>query len=1162
MLGCLIRGNFAIPRPIENERNRLNLITAPRLRWLLVAMSRTGAIILTMTLLFVSLAPFSLAPSSTLGDNPQLDTSGRALVDFAATDVAYGNSSFPASQYTQPDGSSVDYMFTRQDIELSFTFQNAGTRLDPASAVATMEVWHPIGFVVASWTANLSLSGGQSSIETVEWTPEAAHSHLSDDGTLSGGYILRGSVDAGVLDSNDLNDVHDENIIVALYHDRIESALCGDTDGDGSSDCPTSYAIPMWVGAGYEVGDNYALKDEGQFQMLTTSASAEGTRHLQHAKDTGVYISNRNDWMWWMWPDTNANCNDGFDALGYGQLDGTLSNAYGFDPQQGTALCSVQVKGFDFVSLQARIQAWGTLGTGDEVSLAAYNGLTEQSFNLSEVDDLGENGMWTPLVWNMTDVFPNSNYGLGFHFTSDNNDATQGIHVDDLILFGVEKVDNYTIELECNDPLGGVYTVIPADPSPPSLLCTITNNGYRTITPTLHSKVSNSSWMAQFPIRIDSTEPLDHDNTVTIMPIEPGNTSEFWINLSIPAGSNVETNVWSLWVNDSVNGLNKGFKYLDVTVDSSYSANFRQATITNPALTLPPSSTGNVTMRLQNTGNEPASWSFGAYFDDTLWSLSDLQWFSSTGVPITQISVAKGETVEIIAQLTAPVQATPGVVEITLLTNAVPPASAQSTWKIYIDVPVVNDITMSAISTDITVPSNGQSQQVEIGFVNNGNSDANYNLSILADYRLQATLSSVETGVMDAFGGDTVTYILLPMPFGLPPDVYLIDVTATSQIDSSYNVVQQIRLTIPPTYEVVVEDLDMSGQTFSAGDSCRTGQWEVQNIGNMDDHFSLDTGGSDSIIVELRNSNGQRLTPPQTPMISPGASYNVTFCYGFEEGTSGSHTLTLTATSMNYDGGQDSPSTTGSAVFDVGTQGWVNVLGPAPTTIEQVNPPTMLTFEIHNRHPTMSQQIRLDLSANEMTAYGFNPRILELDREFQLGPDQRRTVQIEIDPSELAMTNLDEASKTLNFTLEIDADLDTVEHMHTVTFVRIAQFEEAGEGIAWGNVAAVMASVVVIIGLFVVLLQVVRGNLDIEDEVVSLADYQTSLDEKYRSIAPAPEMTPSTPIAPAPVMEPVAPSPAVAVTSAPPLPATGLPDGWTMEQWEHYGQQWLDQQGL
>ena len=138
-----------------------------------------------MTLLFVSLVPFACGPSPTLDEKIEFDTSGRALVDFASTDIAYGNASAPASQFTQPDGSIVDYMYARQVIELSFTFQNAGTRLDPANAVATMEVWHPIGFVVKSWTANLSLSGGQSSIETVEWTPEAAHSHLSDDGTLS-----------------------------------------------------------------------------------------------------------------------------------------------------------------------------------------------------------------------------------------------------------------------------------------------------------------------------------------------------------------------------------------------------------------------------------------------------------------------------------------------------------------------------------------------------------------------------------------------------------------------------------------------------------------------------------------------------------------------------------------------------------------------------------------------------------------------------------------------------------------------------------------------------------------------------------------------------------------------------------------------------------------
>ena len=29
------------------------------------------------------------------------------------------------------------------------------------------------------------------------------------------------------------------------------------------------------------------------------------------------------------------------------------------------------------------------------------------------------------------------------------------------------------------------------------------------------------------------------------------------------------------------------------------------------------------------------------------------------------------------------------------------------------------------------------------------------------------------------------------------------------------------------------------------------------------------------------------------------------------------------------------------------------------------------------------------------------------------------------------------------------------------------------------------------------------------------------------------------------------------VNTGPPLPATGLPEGWTMEQWNYYGEQWL-----
>ena len=40
-----------------------------------------------------------------------------------------------------------------------------------------------------------------------------------------------------------------------------------------------------------------------------------------------------------------------------------------------------------------------------------------------------------------------------------------------------------------------------------------------------------------------------------------------------------------------------------------------------------------------------------------------------------------------------------------------------------------------------------------------------------------------------------------------------------------------------------------------------------------------------------------------------------------------------------------------------------------------------------------------------------------------------------------------------------------------------------------------------------------------------------------------------------------APQPSPQVPMGPPIPPGGIPPGWTMEQWQHYGQQWLEQQG-
>ena len=46
-------------------------------------------------------------------------------------------------------------------------------------------------------------------------------------------------------------------------------------------------------------------------------------------------------------------------------------------------------------------------------------------------------------------------------------------------------------------------------------------------------------------------------------------------------------------------------------------------------------------------------------------------------------------------------------------------------------------------------------------------------------------------------------------------------------------------------------------------------------------------------------------------------------------------------------------------------------------------------------------------------------------------------------------------------------------------------------------------------------------------------------------------MAPNLPV---PNVQPTAPSNPI----PPPLPATGLPPGWSMEQWNAYGQMWLD----
>ncbi len=64
--------------------------------------------------------------------------------------------------------------------------------------------------------------------------------------------------------------------------------------------------------------------------------------------------------------------------------------------------------------------------------------------------------------------------------------------------------------------------------------------------------------------------------------------------------------------------------------------------------------------------------------------------------------------------------------------------------------------------------------------------------------------------------------------------------------------------------------------------------------------------------------------------------------------------------------------------------------------------------------------------------------------------------------------------------------------------------------------------------------------------------------------APPPPMTPTAfaePAPPPPAVAEIAPPEPIAVEQGPQLPPSGLPEGWTMEQWEFYGEQWLKDNG-
>ena len=1144
---------------------------------------------------------FTHAPLHLSGDSAETaDVSPKNNpVDFEVTGIELGNSSLSPRTWVQPDSSTLEYMTKGETIQINVTFNQKGVDPSPITADAKFEIWHPIGIVINEWTFNITLAAGQSVRVPFVWTPSIAHSTLSEDGWLSGGVTFRGSVSAGIgIDGDDTNDVLDREAPIALWYDPMENGFCNDEAFEGKycSNTAVPYGFPTWYAAGYS--DGYQADSDfptGTWRMENVS-SATGEWHWKVSGANDNYASNRYDRLRWAWQRINSQdgCADGVwgngyeHGLGYGEHDSTVSSIHGAN------LCLVKLNAPLLYSVQIATDAWGEMAEGDTIMLETDSGnagnveyLNYTALNLSSTE-----GDWTRLVWNATGLHPNEGFTTSFLFRSDSSFAAEGIHLDSFIIFAIERGEEYTLDADCTFPdnFGGTMVYDPeseggntilveaADPDPPSLHCHIFNRGYVDTTLWYYTEVSNWSWMSGYPLRIDSNNPIDHDNFVKSTVIKARTYTDTWFNLSIPDGAPVQDLFWYTWINDGIvnkSGDGSGIKYyveLPVSVKSTYRMTLKQETLANPAATIFPGGTATITMDMKNTGNQYSSWNLGGVFSDSQLSSDNLKWYDMSGEEVTVINMTPVEELTLNAQVSIPEGIAPGLYELDLLANPRLPNTFQASSKVYIEVPVYHNLAIAPVKNAMMAPANGEQNNVQVFLFNYGNTEETFDVRVDTDnWRLLADISS-HTVTLEANGGQTTLSLILPMPKGVENGTYRVSIIATSQTDQSYQSMSNFYLTVPKTYLVEVEDIDLSDEVFAAGTDPRTLKWEIWNDGNQDDAYDIVLSFPSDVSAKVEGK-----TQFRTPYIAPGSSYNLSVSYNFSSGVDGPRTINLEATSVESD-----VSSEGEARFDVGTVGYLLVLPPSSSTnameIRESGDDYVIILPIRSAHPELEQQIRTEVEYVQWKIY--DARVAEEDRDFVLRAGETRNVTIYIDVRDEHLENLAENIEQISITLVIISDLDTTSKTTEISLYKPDPVPEGTdvEEVAWkgANYLVIAAGLAVMCAVLLAAFRIFRDARAPLEEFSSLDDYRMTVEGwdgskvSEGSLPSADDIANSMYGGTQEMFEqppaPSAPSPPEDLTSqasealGPPVPESGLPEGWTMEQWQHYGQKWLDSQ--
>jgi uncharacterized membrane protein len=677
----------------------------------------------------------------------------------------------------------------------------------------------------------------------------------------------------------------------------------------------------------------------------------------------------------------------------------------------------------------------------------------------------------------------------------------------------------------------------------------------------IQSNVSNSSWMNPgLPmIRIDSEHPTQHGVNIILPAIPAGESTEIWINLSIPAGSDVQQQVWQIWWDDA-GGTQLGEMgriTSDLAITEQYGVHLSS---TAPLLadTLMPGETTNIPFKLQNAGNREAGYTVTSNFQTEGWVsfVTDL----NNSIVQMPMPLTKGEEVELLLNVSAPSDAMPGEVAFSL--RAVCPSCGQSLFgndviSKKIAVPVFRDFTMIAEEMSIEAAANGNSRIVYIDLLNLGNDDEVFTLDLVqSNWKLEAYLSAAETPVLDAWDGETSLALNLPMPVGLFPGLYTARITASSVDDPTVMKQITINVDVIDTAAVSVSDED-ADQSYIPGDTAQSMRFEVRNDGNEADRFTMSMD-----IPEGMNANFDQLVDGNTtPMLEPGASYNAIVKFTFDANASGQLVLKVIATSVN----DPTISSNGKCTYRVGSQNWLRIISTESTIIDESG-----TYEVvvrvRNQY-TEGQSVSMTWDQGDTNRW-YRASVKSTDRDFWLELEGEREVTIIFEVQSSSLKNLEE--DFIETQVTIWAISNTVEDAASLELPVTLKKSSGDDDTAasgddtsadWVGIGIWVVGGALIISLIGALLMVLNGGEEEEEEDWSEDGYEDNLSATYGAVAAAPTIGATDYNKPVPEIDSIPEiAPPVEVVAGPPVPAAGLPEGWTMEQWGHYGQQWLDNQ--